>query len=56
MNDDNKTKKQLISELMDLRRQLAEGIKEESERRRKEEYEKLEGDLIEGIESEDKEK
>jgi len=51
MNDENKTKKQLTSELMDLRRQLAKVTKEESERRRKEEYEKLEARLRTVIES-----
>ena len=41
--DENKTKKQLISELIDLRRQIAKVIKVESERRpREEEHEKLE--------------
>ena len=51
MNDENKTKKQLISELMDLRRQIAKGIKEESECARKEDHEKLEARLRTVIES-----
>jgi len=51
MNDENKTKKQRISELMDLRRQLAKVIKEESEHWRKEEHEKLEARLRTVIES-----
>jgi PAS domain S-box-containing protein len=51
MNDENRTKKQLISELMDLRRQIAKGIKEESEYARKEDHEKLEARLRTVIES-----
>ncbi len=51
MNDENKTKKQIISELTDLRRQLAKVKKEESERRQEEEYEKLEARLRTVIES-----
>src|SRR4030067_3039298 len=51
MNDENKTKKKLLSELTDLRRQLAKVIKEESEHRREEEYEKLEARLRTVIES-----
>jgi len=51
MNNENKTKKQLTRELMDLRRQLAKVKKEESERRREEEYEKLEARLRTVIES-----
>jgi PAS domain S-box-containing protein len=51
MNDENKTKKQLISELMDFRRQIAKGIKEESDRGRKEDHEKLESRLHTVIES-----
>src|SRR4030067_3024128 len=51
MNDENKTKKQLINELMDLRRQLAEVKKGDSKRRLGEEYEKLEARLRTVIES-----
>jgi PAS domain S-box-containing protein len=52
MKDENKTKKQLISELIDLRRQIAKGIKAESERSpREEEHEKLEARLRTAIES-----
>jgi PAS domain S-box-containing protein len=51
MNDENKTKKQLINELMDLRWQLAKVVKQESECRREEEYEKLEARLRTVIES-----
>ena len=51
MNDENKTKKQVISELTDLRRQLAKVKKGDSERRREEEYEKLEARLRTVIES-----
>jgi PAS domain S-box-containing protein len=52
MMDENKTKKQLISELIDLRRQIAKVIKVESERRpREEEHEKLEARLRTAIES-----
>jgi len=51
MNDENKTKKQLISELIDLRQQIAKGIKEESECTLKEDPKKLEARLRTVIES-----
>ncbi len=51
INDESKTKKQLISELTDLRQQLAKVVKEEGEYRREEDYEKLEARLRTVIES-----